>query len=213
MFQFSLRNLLVAVAAVAIETAALLNANEWWASVLWGVAFALLVLAGLMALFRREAKRAFWSGCLISGGCYLVLLLFSMHVTGGAFFSPLNHSHLVTTRITGWAYSRLPESKRSQFLPPPLPSSGGIRDTSSMGGSAGSMPGSGGGMAGSMGGMAMGPPEIPNPSYVESVQFLEVGHAVWQLLLSWLGGTVALWLYRARENSSNAATPNRIVNG
>ena len=34
MLQFSLRNLLIAVTAIAVGTAALLNANEWWASLL-----------------------------------------------------------------------------------------------------------------------------------------------------------------------------------
>lgn len=71
MLQFSLRNLLTAVAAVAVGTAALLNANEWWASVLWAIALVLLVFAGLAALFRREAQRAFWTGYLVAGTFYL----------------------------------------------------------------------------------------------------------------------------------------------
>ena len=66
MLQFSLRNLLIAVAAVAVGTAALLNANEWWGALLWGLALVLLVFAGLVTLYRRDAQRAFWSGYLVT---------------------------------------------------------------------------------------------------------------------------------------------------
>src|SRR6185503_11145330 len=94
MLQFSLRNLLIAVAAVAVGTAALLNANEWWASLVWGVVLSLLVFAGLVALFRREAQRAFWSGYLVAGTFYLMILMFA-----DGTFLPLNRSRLITTRV------------------------------------------------------------------------------------------------------------------
>src|SRR6185503_8497778 len=105
MLQFSLRNLLIAVAAVAVGTAALLNANEWWASLVWGVVLSLLVFAGLAALFRREAQRAFWCGYLVAGSFYLI-------VWGG--FLPLSHGQLVTTKVIGLAYSAFPPSRTTQ---------------------------------------------------------------------------------------------------
>jgi hypothetical protein len=74
------------------------------------------------------------------------------------------------------------------------------------------MPGAMGGMPG-MGGMGMGPPMVLNPSYIEQEVFLEVGHALWILLFSWLGGTVAFWLYRTRDNASAAGASGRAPNG
>ena len=220
MLQFSLRNLLIAVAAVAVGTAALLNANEWWASLLWAIALLMLVFAGLVALFRREAQRAFWSGYLVVGSLYLLLLMYSVPSAPGSStpYAPLNHYHLVTTRVILWTYSFFPDSKKSQYMPVTLPA-GGIGG-SSWGGGAGMMPGSMGGAAGmpSGGGMmpgmgGMGPPPTLNPSYVDQETFLEVGHALWILFLSWLGGTVAFCLYRTRENSTAVGAPLRGASG
>ena len=78
MLQFSLRNLLIAVAAVAVGTAALLNANAWWVSLLWGAVLLMLALAGFVAFFRRAAQRAFWSGYVVAGSLYLLLLMYSV---------------------------------------------------------------------------------------------------------------------------------------
>ncbi len=214
MLQFSLRNLLIAVAAVAVGTAALLNANEWWAALLWGVALLMLVFAGLVALHRREAQRAFWSGYLVAGTFYLLLLMFA-----DGTFLPLNHSNLITTKVIVWVYGLFPESKRTQYLPPPTPPAGGIGGSSLVGGGgAGMMPGmpSGPGMPGGMGmpGMGgMGPPLTPNAGFVAQEMFTQVGHALWMLFLSWLGGTVAFCLYRTRESSSAAGASPRVTGG
>jgi hypothetical protein len=211
MLQFSLRNLLIAVAAVAVGTAALLNANEWWASLLWGAALVMLVFAGLVALYRRDGQRAFWSGYLVAGSLYLLLLMYSVPSATGSStpYTALNHYRLFTTRVILWTYSWFPDSKRSQYLPsPPLPA-GGIGGSSlSGGGAAGMMPGMSG-VPGMPGGMGMPPPPALNPSYVDQESFLEVGHALWMLFLSWLGGTVAFCLYRTRENATTAAASTR----
>ena len=62
-----------------------------------------------------------------------------------------------------------------------------------------------------MGGMGP-PPQTLNPSYVDQETFLEVGHALWILLLSWLGGTVAFCLYRTRENPAAVGASTRATN-
>jgi hypothetical protein len=188
MFQFSLRNLLVAVTLVAVGTAALLNANEWWASLLWGAALAILVFAGLLALFRREAQRAFWGGYVVGGSFYLLLLMF-----GNETFLPL-----ITTKVIVWGYSFLPDAKKSQYMPPPAQPVGGIGGSSWTGG----MPGipSGGGVMSGTGGMGT----TLNPSYIDQNEFTKVGHALWMMILSWLSGTVALGLFRTRDRSDRA---------
>jgi hypothetical protein len=207
MFQFSLRNLLVAVAVVAVGTAALLNANEWWASLLWGAALSILVFAGLVALFRREAQRAFWSGYVVAGSFYLLLLMF-----GNGTFLPL-----ITTKVIAWGYSFLPDAKKSQYMLAPAPPAGGNGGVG-MGGIGGGGPGmpsmmsgmGGGGMSppvggkGGMPGGGMGMVATLNSSYVDQNEFMKVGNALWMLILSWLSGIVALGLYRTRGTSVTA---------
>jgi len=195
MLQFSLRNLLIAVAAVAVGTAALLNANDWWGALLWGLALLLLGFAGLVALYRRDAQRAFWSGYLVASALYLFLVLFGERTTSFP---------LLTTKVTAWGYSWLPPSKKDEVITVPPPA-GGMGAT---GGGAGMMedmmsgmpsaPAAGGMMPG-MGGMGMG--ATLNPNYIDPKEFTQVGHALWMLLLSWLSGTVAFCLYRTRESS------------
>ena len=107
MFQFSLRNLLLAVAAVAVGTAVLLNANSWWASLLWAAALFMLLFAGLMVLFRREAPRAFWSGYLATTTFYLFLVVFADGVP------------LITTKVIEWGYSYF-QSRRNLHTCRPL---------------------------------------------------------------------------------------------
>ena len=65
----------------------------------------------------------------------------------------------------------------------------------------------------------MGMPGMPgmgatlNPSYVDLNEFLQVGHALWMLVLSWLSGTVAFCLYRTRESSGTNGASTRAAGG
>jgi hypothetical protein len=191
MFQFSLRHLLIAVAAVAVGTAALLNANSWWASLLWAGALFMLLFAGLMVLFQREAPRAFWSGYLATATFYLFLVIFA----GGT------HVPLITTKVIGWGYSLFPDSKKSQYMTPTVPPAGGMGGglmPTMQQGNQGFFPGSVG-MPG-LGGM--GSWATANPDYIDPSEFMQVGHALWMFFLSWLGGPLALLLVRLRERSS-----------
>jgi len=207
MLQFSLRNLLIAVAAVAVGTAALLNANEWWGGLLWGLALVLLVFAGLVTLYRRDAQRAFWSGYLVASALYLFLVMFAERTS----------IPLITTKVTDWGYSLFPDSKKAQVISSPAPA-GGMGVT---GGGAGMMPdipgGTGmmpGGMGPAAGGMpGMGTGATVNPSYIDPKEFTQVGHALWMLVLSWLSGTVACCLYRTRESSSTGGATTRAAGG
>jgi len=197
--RFTIRDLFLLVGAVAVGTAALLNANEWWVSLLWAAVLLLLVLAGFVAFFRREAQRAFWSGYLVAGSLYLLLLLYSIpqfsQTTSWTPYGPLHMSQLMTTKILVWAYSLLPATKTTPDLPPPLVSNKGGRPTMDS-----SLPG----MPGGMGGMSVRLP--PNPDYVDSELFTQVGQALWMLFFSWLGGTTARRLYRTRSPPESAAS-------
>ena len=201
MLQFSLRNLLIAVTAIAVGTAALLHANEWWASLLWGLALGLMVFAGLAAIFRRESQRAFAGGYVFAGSLYLALLIYSVPNEAPATYwrpySPLAQENLFTTKVVSWVYSLLPASKTEPYLPAPGGGGGAGAATSGMGGFFGG------------GGLGRGTSQTPNPSYVDYQNFLNVGQALWMLLLPWLGGTVAAGLIWPREKSktSTASDP------
>ncbi|MFN0017658.1 MAG: hypothetical protein ACKVP0_05315 [Pirellulaceae bacterium] len=201
MLQFSLRNLLIGVTVIAVGTAALLNANEWWASLLWALALLLLVFAGLVAIFRRESQRAFAFGYVFAGGLYLALLIYSVPNGAPATYwmpySPLAQENLFTTKVVSWVYTLFPASKTTPYLPPPGGGGGAGAATPAMGGFFG---------GGGFGGAAA---QTPNPSYVDYQNFLNVGQALWMLLLPWLGGTVAARLISAREKSKTSTTPVR----
>jgi hypothetical protein len=196
--QISLRELFVLVSAIAVGIAALLNANEWWVSLLWAAVLLLLVFAGFVAFFRREAQRAFWCGYLAAGSLYLLLLMYSVpqvsQTNSWVPYGPLNNSKLITTKVLFWAYSLLPAAKTTPSLPSSPPQSG----------FGGSGSGSGGSRMGGKGGGRVR--AVPNPTYVDQEAFVEVGQALWMLLFSWLGGRLALGLFRTRSTSDNAAS-------
>src|SRR5687768_17463027 len=119
MLQFSLRSLLVAVAAVAIGTTALLNANAWWASGLFAIEIFLLFFAGVEVIFRPR-QNAFWIGYLLAGSLYLLLLIPAAMTEPGSQFRPLP-----TTNLIVWWYSLLPDSKKAPYLALPPASATG----------------------------------------------------------------------------------------
>ena len=52
----------------------------------------------------------------------------------------------------------------------------------------GMMPGAG--MPGTM---------TPNPRYVDQTTYTEVSHALWTILIAFLGGTLSGWIYATRQ--------------
>lgn len=72
-WQFTIRNLLLAIVLVAIACAALLNANAWWASGCQTAAVALLTCAILLAIHSDTQRRSYWLGFEIAGWIYLLL--------------------------------------------------------------------------------------------------------------------------------------------
>lgn len=223
MFQFSLRNLLIAVAGCAFGAAALVNANVWWVAITWSAALYSVTAAALLAMHRREEKRAFWSGFALFGSLYLLLLMYSIQPVSSSNSSvlclaPLSYHQLLTTKLTTWTYSRLPAALATEYLPGPTAGAAG-----SSGGSFGPMSGGPppGGMPG-MGGAGMGPPgggmpglpssgsmpgggsagvifPTPNPRFVDQNTYTEVGHALWTLLIASLGGALSCWFFKTRQ--------------
>ena len=231
MFQFSLRNLLIAVASFAFGAAALVNANSWWLAITWSTSLFSLAAALLLAVYRREEKRAFWSGFAIFGALYVLLLMYSIQPVSSSNSSvlcllPLSYFNLLTTKLSNWSYSRLPAALTTEYLPGPGPGAPGSGSMPGMpgmggmpGGGVGGPPGGGmgapfgmmPGMAGGMGSSGMGPsgggmPAMAlNPRFVSQQIYLEVSHALWTLLIAMLGGALARWLHKTRGSLASRA--------
>ncbi len=70
---FSLGTLLLAVLFAGVAFAALKSPSETWASALFTLAVAVLLVATLGAVHRRERGRAYWLGFALFGWVYLIL--------------------------------------------------------------------------------------------------------------------------------------------
>jgi hypothetical protein len=226
LFQFSMRSLLISVALLAVGITALVNANGWWEASLWGLVLFMLVLAVLLAIYRRDDVRAYWLGFAALGWSYFAMFLFSQMPAQTQFWirsDPLTFDRLIVTRLASLAYvTLLPSSRTTPAIPGPLGTAGS--SPGSMGPAMGaSMPGGPGdldasamipGMPGGMGSAGMGsspmggsgmgmpsgpPPMIANPKYVVIENFVQIFHAVCLVIVACAGGTAAKIIYRSRR--------------
>jgi hypothetical protein len=95
--RFNIASLLVVVLFLAVGTAALRESNEVWDSGVFTLTLAVLLTSILLAIHRREARRAFWMGFALFGGGYLALsLVLSIE------------SRLATTKTLAYLDSKVP---------------------------------------------------------------------------------------------------------
>jgi hypothetical protein len=225
MFQFSLRNLLIAVAFCAFAAAALVNANAWWLAMSWSAMLFSLATAGLLTYHRQGRERAFPVGYLLFGSGYLLLLMYSIQPVSSSNSSvlclaPLSYQSLLTTKLANGSYRFLPATLTTEYLPNtgpagsssgssnppgssglPPPMSGGMpMGLQGMAGMSGSSM-SGGGMPGmpGMAGMMGGAAAVPNPRFIDQTIYAEVGHALWTVVIAAIGGMLSIWLSQFRE--------------
>ena len=209
--QFSVRQLLIVVAFLAVGLTALRNANSYWMTGLWGGVLLLLGVTILLVIFRRGPVQAFWIGCAVFGCLYagVVLIAYWPRATPPGYF-PLAAHQLATNQLSVWAYGKMiPAAAREMQIPNPAVTqgSGGRGFSGGMSGMGGpGMPMSGsmpGGLGPGMGGMAMsgfggfGVSLMPNPDYVDINAFVQIAHSLWVVALAALGGKLAQWIYRA----------------
>ena len=211
--KFSIRHLLVATAAIATGCAALLNANEWWVSGLLSGTLAMLVVAIMLAVYRRERARAFWFGFALCGSAYLVVAK-SSDAFGDAYYE----EKIITTKLSQLAYYTL--FGDWQACSSVIPVVGSIFDGS------GDSPSRGLSFADSR------LPSIPAPRNVLAQfgmqgdpfaangtttpepflsfrpveqHFIDVAHCFWTLFLAFIGGKACQWIYLSRKPADNAA--------
>jgi hypothetical protein len=207
---FSLQQLFLWTAFVALGCVALRNASDAWAAAMLGLVVLVLASAILLAIFRCEARRAFWIGFATFGGLYLLLLGYGWSLDPNTSpESPLRPYNLATTRISNVCYHWLYDAAFDKYNRAQQQMMGGM---SGMMGSSGGMPMYGGGTfdgsgmmpGGSMGyasmsgGMGMPAPLGPPPGPAQH-EFANVAHALWTILLAMLGGCLASWLYATKK--------------
>lgn len=104
--RFSIAGLLGVVLFISVALAALRDSTDAWDSGVLGLTLTILLTAILLAVHRRDRKRAYWLGFALFGWAYLVGSLV-----------PAVESRLPTTRGLAYLHSKLPEKETaSQFL-------------------------------------------------------------------------------------------------
>lgn len=98
--QFSLRNALIATAAVSVACAGLVYANIWWAGLFITLAAVLAGVSLVGAFAASGTERAEWIGCFVFGAGYL-LLVYGPHVD--RVIGPT----LLTTKALAWAQPKV----------------------------------------------------------------------------------------------------------
>jgi len=110
--QFRFRTLFLTVAFVAIGVAALINATPAWSHDLFFAAVALLTVAIPLACYRTGEQRAFWAGFALCGWVYLLMIgnvgdrpRADRHI-GFLPLAPGPSIYEPTSRLTLWVYQR-----------------------------------------------------------------------------------------------------------
>lgn len=173
LLRFSIRQLLLCTAVIALGCVALRSAKPTWVAAM--LAFTLLVLAtaALFAVFRQGADRAQWIGFAVFGWLYWVLLMFGQLDGPGQLENPFWPRNFATAKLSAWLYDRLYSEPQHYGM-----------------GGAGSMIGPMSGMGGMPGSGSV--PAMTGPSKAD---FINVAHSLWTLLLAACGGWLARWIY------------------
>jgi hypothetical protein len=167
--QISLRTLFGLLGCTAVFCVAMLNAGPVWVLVLRGAAFMSLLFAMMAVWYRHDAKRAFWVGYLHGGGAYAALTLYAL---GGLGQNPVwNDRQIASGELATAVYSWLPASKRQAPMEPRVVN------------------------------MQWSKPRAifaPYTSAAAPPEFRYIFHAAFIVLCGWLGGLVAVWLFKTK---------------
>ena len=196
LLQFRFRTLLIWVAFVALAVTSLVNASAAWSLDLYCAAVAFLALAIPLACYRGGEQRAFWAGVALCGWVYLLVignLDDRPRIQWHNAVSRGPSANVPTSRLTYWVYVK------SFGEPHP--------DEDPAAASAGAdlirtrwalsrdllidAPGSISGNSIAAGAAAA----RPRPLWWD---FLNVGHALWTILLAYLGGLIVRGIYVLR---------------
>jgi hypothetical protein len=196
LLRFSLRQLFLATAFVAIGCYALRWASPWWAIVLFCTGLAFIVAGVLIAINRRGEARSFWAGFAICGIAHIVLV-FRPGLPNG--IPSLHPAAFVTTWASAFTYHQVRPAltvKPAFIEPSEIMTIRGRWGSEMRGGPDGTSstltPTFSAGEDGYFRGFG------PGPFYILEEDFIEVAHGLWTLLLAYVGGCISLAIYRTR---------------
>ncbi|MCO6045167.1 hypothetical protein NG895_14745 [Aeoliella sp. ICT_H6.2] len=205
----SLRELLGIIAFVAVAFASLLNASEGWAIAVFGLTIALTIVLAIVAVAERGSRQTAAAGALIAMLAYAVLWTQQPEttledswdqvmgvdpvLTDKGFLLTSRALYAAWHRVNGtymveWETGRVVEQTAPNY--PPAYGQGNVPQDQ--------VPPnwSGGGL------IYKG---LPVPEH-----FLAVGHCLWAILLGYLGGKFAVWIFArriAREENVAGGSP------
>ncbi len=196
--RFSLRQLLLATAFVAVGCYALRWASPWWSLALFYAVLALVIGGLLIAVNWPGERRSFWLGLVICGVTHWV-------VATGSFRDVYPKSF-----VSNWISARAYDYLKPQLTVEPIrasspeisshgghgmsvmfedPRNSGIQTIEFRAGEDGHFRSTG-----------------PGAFYVMENDFVAVARGLWTLLIAYLGGHASLALYRIRNDLNSDRT-------
>ena len=225
-FRFSLRQLLLGTALVAVACVALRSASSTWVAALLGLTLLALTAAVPLAIFRQGAYRAWWFGFALFGWLYLLLLGYSWSLDPNTSQgNPLRPYSLATAQISSSGYMRMYAASPTPiayYLP--AGTTGPVQMAYPVTTVTAVVPANGPGYAAPP---IYSAPNVPasftyyvgtngttpafsGPSHED---FINVAHAFWAILIALCGGWFTCWVYttrpaRVKEPPDNSASAN-----
>jgi hypothetical protein len=176
-FRFSIAGLLVFIVICGIGFAALKESNDPWEHAVFSVTLLALVTAVLLAVHRTEARRAFWLGFVVCGGCYL-----------GFSLIPAIESRLASTLGLSYIHSKLPLQSANTLRLTVVASGASVLN-------AQPKPMT----------LTVNNDHFRLIQWGSSTgNFVKIGHSMLALLLGWLGGLLSRRLWRAGRSTADS---------
>ena len=195
MLRFSLGTLLLLVLVACFGCAALVNASPLWEQITLSLTVAVLSLATIGAVYLPPQARAFFGGFALLGWIYLVLVTIPS-------FDAIKPRLLTTTAISTLYELQAEDEPQDTGMMGGGMMGGGMGDSMGMYGGGGMGPGMGamgGGMDEGYGYGGYGSGSGPGVRGPDPISFHRIGHAVWALILGFIGGGVAGFCSRWRR--------------
>jgi hypothetical protein len=193
--RFNISTLVVLISVFGIGFAALRESNEIWDSGIFTLTVGVMLISVLLAIYRSDARRAFWLGFALFGSSYLALSLV-----------PPIESRLLTTKGLAYLDSKVPgrpffvnvrlkstsSRARSNQLQAVAFSPDGNQLATTNQGQLRIWDATTGRLLGGWGGT--------------TENFVRIGHSLLTLLAAWFGGLFSRRLWRTSRAPQSSAT-------
>jgi hypothetical protein len=194
-FRFTIAGLIVFIVICGAGFAALKEATDLWEHAVFSLTLLAMVTAVLLAIHRRAARRAFWLGFALFGGCYLALSTI-----------PPIETRMISSQVFVYLHSKLPgqQAQTVSYLVTSRPTgnSGSKSQMLTLTSTNNQLSASGKGSVQ----FSIASNGLQLTRWGGSTEnFVNIGHSLLALLLAWLGGLVSRWLWRSSAIAGSAS--------